>query len=78
MPMSKLQSSDGKVFPGDVEIARLSVTIRTMLEDLGIEDEVEKMSRGGSGNSDKRQSGGKKARRVRRRAGVCGSPALPK
>ena len=35
MPTIKLQSSDGEVFPVDVDIARQSVTIRTMLEDLG-------------------------------------------
>merc|ERR1711963_615899 len=39
MPTIKLQSSDGEVFPVDVEIARQSVTIRTMLEDLGMEEE---------------------------------------
>merc|ERR1712166_1307850 len=35
----KLQSSDGETFPVDVDIARQSVTIRTMLEDLGMEEE---------------------------------------
>merc|ERR1712223_2000586 len=39
MPTIKLQSSDGEVFPVDVDIARQSVTIRTMLEDLGVEEE---------------------------------------
>ena len=39
MPTIKLQSSDGEVFPVDVDIARQSVTIRTMLEDLGMEEE---------------------------------------
>merc|ERR1711973_786032 len=39
MPTIKLQSSDGEVFPVDVDIARQSVTIRTMLEDLGMEGE---------------------------------------
>ena len=34
----KLQSSEGESFPVDVEIAKKSVTIKTMLEDLGIEE----------------------------------------
>ena len=29
-----------QVFPVDVEIAKQSVTIKTMLEDLGVEEEV--------------------------------------
>ena len=39
MPSIRLQSSDGETFPVDVEIARKSITIRTMLEDLGMEDQ---------------------------------------
>uniref|UniRef100_A0A8C8U018 SKP1 component POZ domain-containing protein n=1 Tax=Peromyscus maniculatus bairdii TaxID=230844 RepID=A0A8C8U018_PERMB len=39
MPSIKLQSSDGKIFEVDVEIAKQSVTIMTMLEDLGMDDE---------------------------------------
>ena len=35
----KLQSCDGQSFPVDVEIAKKSITIKTMLEDLGIEEE---------------------------------------
>lgn len=32
MPEIKLQSSDGDVFDVDVEVAKASVTIKTMLE----------------------------------------------
>ena len=39
MPSIKLQSSDGGIFEVDVEIAQQSVTIKTMLEDLGMDDE---------------------------------------
>uniref|UniRef100_A0A8C4WY49 S-phase kinase-associated protein 1 n=1 Tax=Eptatretus burgeri TaxID=7764 RepID=A0A8C4WY49_EPTBU len=39
MPSIKLQSSDGEVFEVDVEIAKQSVTIKTMLEDLGMDEE---------------------------------------
>jgi S-phase kinase-associated protein 1 len=38
MAIIKLQSSNGDVFPIDMEIAKKSNTIKTMLEDLGIEE----------------------------------------
>lgn len=43
MPSIKLQSSDGETFVVDTEVAKLSVVIKTMLEDLGMtsgEEEV--------------------------------------
>ena len=40
MPNIKIQSSDGEVFHVDVEIAKQSVTIKTMLEDLGMDEGV--------------------------------------
>lgn len=39
MPVIKLQSLDGEVFEVDVEIAKQSVTIKTMLEDLGVDED---------------------------------------
>ena len=38
MPMIKLQSSDGEVFDVDVEIAKASNTIKTMIEGTVLRD----------------------------------------
>jgi len=43
MPMINLQSSDGVVFQVDFEIAKASVTIKTMVENLGLEEEDEEI-----------------------------------
>uniref|UniRef100_A0A8C9FZS0 SKP1 component POZ domain-containing protein n=1 Tax=Pavo cristatus TaxID=9049 RepID=A0A8C9FZS0_PAVCR len=37
MPSIKLQSSDGEIFEVDVEIAKQSVTIKTMLEGKAVQ-----------------------------------------
>ncbi|XP_043855116.1 S-phase kinase-associated protein 1-like [Dromiciops gliroides] len=39
IPSIKLQSSNGEIFEVDVEIAKQSATIKTMLEYLGMDDE---------------------------------------
>ena len=43
MPSIKLQSSDGEIFLVDVEIAKQSVTIKIMLEELGMDEEDEEV-----------------------------------
>ena len=43
MPSIQLQSSDGEIFKLDVEIAKLSNTIKTMLDDLGIDEDEEEI-----------------------------------
>lgn len=39
MPTIRLQSSDSEIFEIDVEIAKASMTIKTMLEDLGMDED---------------------------------------
>jgi len=43
MTQIKLQSSDGEVFDVDVEVAKASVVIKTMLEDLGMDEGEEEV-----------------------------------
>lgn len=41
MPIIQLQSSDGEVFDVDIEVAKVSKTIKTMLEELGFNEDEE-------------------------------------
>eukprot|EP00126_Sphaerothecum_destruens_P015687 Sdes_comp9727_c0_seq1m1229 len=39
MAIVKLQSSDGQEFKVDIDVAKMSVTIKNMLDDLGLDDD---------------------------------------
>lgn len=41
MPQIKLKSCDDQVYEVDVKVAQCSITIKTMLEDLGMSEEEE-------------------------------------
>lgn len=41
MTVIKLQSSDGEIFETDIQVAKCCGTIKTMLEDCGIDEEDE-------------------------------------
>lgn len=41
MPSTKFQSPDGEIFAIDVETPKQSVTVKTTLEGLGMDDEVD-------------------------------------
>lgn len=41
MPIIKLKTSEGEIFETDVQIAKCSATIKTMLEECGMDEEIE-------------------------------------
>jgi S-phase kinase-associated protein 1 len=43
MPQIRLQSNDREIFTVDLEIAKMSKTIKTMLDDLGLDDDNEEI-----------------------------------
>lgn len=43
MPKIQLQSSDGEVFDVDIEVAKVSKTIKTMLDELGYKEDEEEV-----------------------------------
>jgi len=43
MPNIKLRSSDGEVFPVDYDVAKVSMTLKTMVENLGLEEDDEEI-----------------------------------
>ena len=41
MPIINLRSADNELFPVDIEVAKKSMLIKTMLEDLGMDEDVD-------------------------------------
>ena len=38
MPDIKLQSCDGEIYTVDIEVAKMSETIKTLMDDLGLDE----------------------------------------